>query len=1053
MKKLYYDLFNSNRRAELVKECIRYINAGLKVFYILPSREAMFDVRRHFTTELGGIFGWHVFGFDDLEQLILGKSLNNAKIIGDLEERMLLKHVLKELPEDTVFDKVKDKPGFLDLLIHTIRKLKRLCISPDEFRSRTAELKGNLLRKCQGFQCIYSGYERIKTEKGLMDIDDISIEAVEACTSTKLFENTAVIVVDGFINIDPVNIKLLKNIQQEYPGISVYANIPFRNRNNEQFLMDEVIRDFKQMGFEMIENDGSSGISVNSCLQSIAHHIYSGEAYIKVDAENLKIINSPCMDHEIRIAAGKAKELIQNQGVKLSDIAVITADTENYKPKVIEIFEEYGVPISVKQQSKLPSIPMIKDTMALWRLGLQSEYSMAFVSIVTSKYMLPIEILSDQGFETDKLFKLAEIILKKDGQGNYFEAFLGEYIETTENELSKEAMRSYINAVCAFEKALHGQPLDAIGAFKEFLETIQIERNISALYRERLLNEKLWLRDMEAIMELSKFFDWLHHGYKEYGFDQTDIEPEGLIKDIFDMIAGVETGDITRDTSGVRFIPPDLARGQTYDTVFVLGVNEGIFPAGGNKAQLFDVNEIRELSDIGIRLSNSEWELEREKLRFNACMASARNRLYLSYRTADEDGSVMIASPFIDEIVSILDKESKGKVIEKPVSMRDRVSFRGETWSISEAVKAINTHSRNNTAFDKSVITQEVRGRLEYPVHAAAIEFSREVGSEFNAYDGKLEHPVLAQQDVSYGFSASQLNSYSRCPFTYFAQRVLDLTVEDDNIKEMLDTGTFYHTVLKAYHLGNQNPCVPDIERLDTIFNEMSGQLTFDSIPVPLKKYIMEELLMVLRNFIIHDAENMSRYYQTTGCTLKPVMLEEPFKMTIGKENSILKGVADRVDLELDSKGAYTGRFIIYDYKKGSIRSIKECIEGDDFQLPLYYSAFNNIIKERFHIGQPECLALLYYSIEKLDWNGIIRKDIKKALFEGRKGTKSTPDKANMEVVLSWAGNEATSIINNIRKGYFMLPKECPASSMFGCLYSGICRYDRTRLAQKEGVL
>ena len=245
----------------------------------------------------------------------------------------------------------------------------------------------------------------------------------------------------------------------------------------------------------------------------------------------------------------------------------------------------------------------------------------------------------------------------------------------------------------------------------------------------------------------------------------------------------------------------------------------------------------------------------------------------------------------------------------------------------------------------------------------------------------------------------------------------------------------------------------PDIERLDTIFNEMSGQLTFDSIPVPLKKYIMEELLMVLRNFIIHDAENMSRYYQTTGCTLKPVMLEEPFKMTIGKENSILKGVADRVDLELDSKGAYTGRFIIYDYKKGSIRSIKECIEGDDFQLPLYYSAFNNIIKERFHIGQPECLSLLYYSIEKLDWNGIIRKDIKKALFEGRKGTKSTPDKANMEVVLSWAGNEATSIINNIRKGYFMLPKECPASSMFGCLYSGICRYDRTRLAQKEGVL
>jgi hypothetical protein len=269
----------------------------------------------------------------------------------------------------------------------------------------------------------------------------------------------------------------------------------------------------------------------------------------------------------------------------------------------------------------------------------------------------------------------------------------------------------------------------------------------------------------------------------------------------------------------------------------------------------------------------------------------------------------------------------------------------------------------------------------------------------------------------------------------------------------MLDTGTFYHAVLKAYHMGNQNPYEPDIERLNTIFDEMAERLTFDSVPAPLKKFIQEELLMVLQNFIIYDAKNMTRYYQTTGCTLKQVMLEEPFKMTVGKGNSVLKGVADRIDLEVDHEGSYTGRFIIYDYKKGGIKSIKECIEGSDFQLPLYNSAFKNILKEKFHIVQPECLALLYYSIEKLEWNGIIRKDMKKALFEGRKGTKSTPDKANMEAVLSWAENEATVVIDRIRKGHFMLPKECPASSMFGCFYSGMCRYDRTRLAQKEGEL
>ena len=180
MKKLYYEAFTSSRRIELVKECAKYINSGVKAFYILPSREAMFDTRRLFTKELGGIFGCHVFGFDDLERFILGKSLNEVKVISDVEERILLKHVIKVLPESTLFDKVKDKPGFLQLLIQTIRQFKRLNISPDDFLSRTSGFNGDLMKRCEGFQYIYSGYERIKAEKGFIDIDDVSLRAVDA---------------------------------------------------------------------------------------------------------------------------------------------------------------------------------------------------------------------------------------------------------------------------------------------------------------------------------------------------------------------------------------------------------------------------------------------------------------------------------------------------------------------------------------------------------------------------------------------------------------------------------------------------------------------------------------------------------------------------------------------------------------------------------------------------------------------------------------------------------------------------------------------------------
>jgi hypothetical protein len=57
-----------------------------------------------------------------------------------------------------------------------------------------------------------------------------------------------------------------------------------------------------------------------------------------------------------------------------------------------------------------------------------------------------------------------------------------------------------------------------------------------------------------------------------------------------------------------------------------------------------------------------------------------------------------------------------------------------------------------------------------------------------------------------------------------------------------------------------------------------------------------------------------------------------------------------------------------------------------------------------------------------------------------------------MEVVLAWSEEKACAVMDNIRKGYFMPPKECPASDSFGCPYGSMCRYDRTRLAQKAGV-
>ena len=112
MKKLYYGSFANKKREELVNECIGFIKNDLKVVYILPSREAMFQVRRLFAERLGGISNCWVMGFDNLERLILAGSLDQSGIMSELEKSVIIKDVLGRLPiDDTVFEKVKDKPA------------------------------------------------------------------------------------------------------------------------------------------------------------------------------------------------------------------------------------------------------------------------------------------------------------------------------------------------------------------------------------------------------------------------------------------------------------------------------------------------------------------------------------------------------------------------------------------------------------------------------------------------------------------------------------------------------------------------------------------------------------------------------------------------------------------------------------------------------------------------------------------------------------------------------------------------------------------------------
>lgn len=1067
MRILYFEPYSLKRRHLLVMECIERIKQGKTALYILPSREAMFDVRRLFCERLGGIFNCCIFGFDDLERMLLEKELRKRRIIGDTEKRVILRRLVEGLSEDNFFRQVRYKQGFLNLMIDTIRLLKRSCIVPDEFLARTSGLGGRLFEKCKGVYEIYRLYENFKSCKGLMDVDDISIKAIEACKDARVLKSIGIIVIDGFVNVDPVNLKLVSSIIESNPDIPIYVNVPFKNDYNREFVMEGIIKDFEGLGFERVETDTDAGCG----LEELAGKLYSGLASVSIDARSLQVLNSPCIDHEIRTVAKQIKRLVYDSKVNPSDIAVVVADMDGYREKVIKVFAEYGIPLKAKRQNSLMSVPLIKDIMSLLKFAFYpDEKDSAFVSTVTSKYLLPFNALYREEFEGSKLLAIAQSVLVEcSGQPEaYFAEFLKKYKEAVQDEAARLDMEEYISSITQFFGKLESlmntpntSPAELFHIFNQLLKRLNLEDKILKLYSYGLLEMELWLRDMDALNRMLEALEQLHKAY-EYHVSEGGIAAlHHVVQDVISVLSEQPAVDLDADRGGVRLIIPDLIRGQQYHTVFVMGLNEGIFPVGSSGAGIFDGYQADRLLEAGINLRPWRWELEREKIRFNACISSAKQGLYLSYRTADEDGRVMNPSPFIEEILSTLDEQSRRLVVTQPVTMRDRMSFDQPPCSEREAAKVLALRLRADREEGNSegeAPVREARNRLRYLAHAADIEFSREFYPQFNSYDGKLVQQNLKQQDFEYVFSASQLNSYVRCPFVYFAQRVLDVEVENDVAEQLMDVGNFYHSVLKDYYRDNDDVLTPNMQRLDSIFFEKVQSLCIDYVLPPLRDFVVKRMYSTLEAFIVYQARSMARYHEVTKRILKPVMLEEVFETRIAGGSAIIRGVVDRVDMEVDAKGQFTGRYIIYDYKKNKIMSgygkkdrsvIRACIEGSDFQLPLYYVAVDEMIKKRFSIERPECLALLYYSIEKLKCDGIVRKDIKNALFESRKGPRVVPAKGNMQVVLSWNLEEAARIINRIRQGHFMPQKECPSGG-FGCTYSGMCRYDQARMARKE---
>ena len=130
--------------------------------------------------------------------------------------------------------------------------------------------------------------------------------------------------------------------------------------------------------------------------------------------------------------------------------------------------------------------------------------------------------------------------------------------------------------------------------------------------------------------------------------------------DVLEALAAVEvrTGAAADEAAGVLLADPLAIRARRFRAVFVCGLQESELPRAAPPDPFLDDDERRALARAsGLVLPLHEDVLARERTLFYACASRPEEVLFISWRSADEEGDPQQASPFLDDVRALFTDE------------------------------------------------------------------------------------------------------------------------------------------------------------------------------------------------------------------------------------------------------------------------------------------------------------------------------------------------------------------------------------------------------------
>ncbi len=901
-----------------IKELIS--SKEIPVCVIVPSRRLALRLERllaiekeisllniHFHTFYS--LAWSVARDEEpLDGVFISEPLFLNRLVGVLAET--------EMPHSLWPKKSKKPKAFSESVRSSLRDLVDANLVFEDinaFREETLEFEGGSILEPL---CRFARTYQVKLrDLGIFSLAELVRFAAQKSEESRFLKQFREIIYYGFYDLTGLQLDFFENVTKSHSCRLFFPYV----KSHPAFAFAKDFFEQKLAGHELRELDPGFNLKP---LGPVLKNLFSPAERTASLSSAIRFVSASGTDDEIWFAAKEILRLVEEEKIRFEEIGVVFRSLDRARSSIARIFDENKIPFDMKAKEPLLRRPLAKTLFNFLSLGRRDFPVFSVEDILSSPYFNPGNLKEDWKWDARRITR----DLKLSGGWLQWKGRLGEIASgkaaIPEGFLLESATELW-NFLVLWREIFKTNP----ASWSNFVKTSSdlIERFFKLPENPSIQEKETWELFLSALQSLS-LLDRLSRP-KDF-VDALDALEEKLKRSSFETSSG---------RKGVRVLDAMASRGEPFRVLFLLGLNEGIFPR-----VIAEDPILRDRARAFLRYPAGYWVrpkkegYEEEKLLFYLLASSVQEKLYCVYSRSDAEGREQAPSFYLYELARAANRPlGEADILRTPRNVEEKLRmFKPQYLSPDEI--SLYASFRNQSAVPYLQALNLPQAEILAVGLKAAVELNDY--SSGGERDGMIETPDNFLQRWKHNVSSSSLELYVQCPFRFFAARILRLPEEEKNTKDEISPkiiGLIYHDVLKRFYSSLPASVLEGEKSYDDFLDlAIEGSFSdYDSNRLGVYPLLWlsakNNMRARLRKLVEWDIRRLQEK------KMRPFEFEKEFRADMpGPSDYGLRGVFDRIDESSDGK-----RLELIDYKtswrKGEPKKLVQ--DGSFFQLPFYF--------------------------------------------------------------------------------------------------------------------